>query len=44
LGAHGEGYLRFSYAASAAAIKEAIGRIGDWLKRQGLGSRVSVIS
>ncbi len=27
-GAHGEGYLRFSYANSAANIQEALGRIG----------------
>jgi aspartate aminotransferase len=33
-GAYGEGYLRFSYAASLAALEEAVGRIGDWLKRQ----------
>ena len=30
-GAHGEGYLRFSYAASAADIEEAIARIKAWL-------------
>ncbi|HEV2551124.1 MAG TPA: pyridoxal phosphate-dependent aminotransferase [Stellaceae bacterium] len=33
-GAYGEGYLRFSYAASLAALEEAVGRIEDWLKRQ----------
>jgi aspartate/methionine/tyrosine aminotransferase len=33
-GAFGEGYLRFSYAASLPALAEAVGRIGDWLKRQ----------
>jgi aspartate aminotransferase len=33
-GAHGEGYLRFSYAASLAALEEAVGRISEWLKRQ----------
>jgi len=33
-GAYGEGYLRFSYAASLAALEEAVGRIGEWLKRQ----------
>ncbi len=30
----GEGYLRFSYAASLEALHEAVGRIGDWLARQ----------
>jgi aspartate aminotransferase len=30
-GAWGDGFLRFSYAASPAAIEEAIGRIADWL-------------
>jgi aspartate/methionine/tyrosine aminotransferase len=34
-GAYGEGYLRFSYAASREAIEEAISRIGTWLGRQG---------
>ena len=38
-GAFGEGYLRFSYAASLEALKEAIGRIGDWLGREGPGAR-----
>jgi len=38
-GAFGEGYLRFSYAASLAALQEAIGRIGAWLERQNLGVR-----
>jgi aspartate aminotransferase len=33
-GAYGEGYLRFSYAASLPALEEAVGRIGEWLKRQ----------
>jgi aspartate aminotransferase len=33
-GAYGEGYLRFSYAASLAALEEAVGRISEWLKRQ----------
>jgi aspartate aminotransferase len=33
-GAYGEGYLRFSYAASLEALEEAIGRIREWLKRQ----------
>jgi aspartate/methionine/tyrosine aminotransferase len=34
-GAYGEGYLRFSYAASREAIEEAMSRIGTWLDRQG---------
>ena len=38
-GAFGEGYLRFSYAASLEALKEAVGRIGDWLGRQGTGTK-----
>jgi aspartate aminotransferase len=33
-GAYGEGCLRFSYAASLAALEEAVGRISEWLKRQ----------
>ncbi len=33
-GAYGEGYLRFSYAASLEALQEAVGRIGEWLSRQ----------
>ena len=33
-GAHGDGHLRFSYAASLDALKDAIGRIGVWLERQ----------
>jgi aspartate aminotransferase len=33
-GAFGEGYLRFSYAASTAAIDEAMTRIAHWLERQ----------
>jgi aspartate/methionine/tyrosine aminotransferase len=32
-GAHGEGYLRFSYANSLAALEEAVARIGAWLQR-----------
>ncbi len=32
-GAAGEGYLRFSYAASIADIREAMQRIRDWLGR-----------
>jgi aspartate aminotransferase len=30
-GAYGEGYLRFSYAASMAALEEAVARIRAWL-------------
>jgi len=33
-GAQGEGYLRFSYAASLPALQEAMERIGAWLARQ----------
>jgi aspartate aminotransferase len=33
-GAFGDGYLRFSYAASLDALKEAVERIGAWLARQ----------
>jgi aspartate aminotransferase len=33
-GAFGDGYLRFSYAASLAALEEALERIDGWLKRQ----------
>jgi aspartate aminotransferase len=33
-GAQGEGYLRFSYAASVDALTEAVARIGKWLERQ----------
>jgi aspartate/methionine/tyrosine aminotransferase len=33
-GAFGDGHLRFSYAASLEALKEAIGRIGAWLASQ----------
>jgi len=36
-GAQGEGYLRFSYANSVDNIREAIGRIGDWLSAQNIG-------
>jgi aspartate/methionine/tyrosine aminotransferase len=32
-GLHGEGYLRFSYAASTEAIEEACERIGRHLRR-----------
>ena len=31
-GIHGEGYLRFSYAASSEAIEEACGRIARRLR------------
>jgi aspartate aminotransferase len=34
-GALGDGYLRFSYAASLAALEEAVQRIKAWLERQG---------
>jgi len=34
-GAFGDGYLRFSYAASLAALEEAVARIKAWLERQG---------
>jgi aspartate/methionine/tyrosine aminotransferase len=33
-GAFGDGYLRFSYAASLEALQEAVERIGGWLARQ----------
>ncbi len=33
-GVHGDGYLRFSYAASLPALEEAMARIGGWLARQ----------
>jgi aspartate aminotransferase len=33
-GAFGDGYLRFSYAASIDGIEEATARIGRWLDRQ----------
>jgi aspartate aminotransferase len=39
-GAFGNGFLRFSYAASLPALKQAMARIGDWLERQGVGARV----
>jgi aspartate/methionine/tyrosine aminotransferase len=32
-GALGEGYLRFSYAASLAALEDGVARIGAWLQR-----------
>jgi aspartate/methionine/tyrosine aminotransferase len=34
-GAHGEGYLRFSYASSLDALGEAVERIAGWLEGQG---------
>jgi aspartate/methionine/tyrosine aminotransferase len=37
-GAYGEGYLRFSYAASRAEIEEALARIGTWLVRRNAGA------
>jgi aspartate aminotransferase len=37
-GAFGDGFLRFSYAASLPALKEAIGRIGAWLERRELAA------
>jgi aspartate/methionine/tyrosine aminotransferase len=33
-GAFGEGYLRFSYAASREQLEDAVSRIGAWLQRQ----------
>jgi len=33
-GAFGEGFVRFSYAASREAIEEAMARLGEWLLRQ----------
>jgi aspartate/methionine/tyrosine aminotransferase len=32
-GAFGDGYVRISYAASMAALEEAVGRIREWLER-----------
>jgi len=32
-GAYGEGFLRFSYAASLAELEEAVARIRRWLER-----------
>ncbi len=37
-GAYGEGHLRFSYAASLDALKEAVARIGRWLHDQNTGT------
>ena len=39
-GAFGNGYLRFSYAASLEALKEAVGRIEAWLGSQAAGTRL----
>jgi aspartate/methionine/tyrosine aminotransferase len=33
-GAQGDGYLRFSYAASLEALEEGVTRIRNWLLRQ----------
>jgi aspartate/methionine/tyrosine aminotransferase len=30
---HGREYVRFSYAGSPAEMREAVERIGDWLRR-----------
>ncbi len=38
-GAFGDGHLRISYAASLEALREATGRIGLWLERQGVEAR-----
>jgi aspartate/methionine/tyrosine aminotransferase len=38
-GAFGDGYLRFSYAASLPALKEAVDRIEAWLGSQAAGTR-----
>ena len=38
-GAFGDGFLRFSYAASLEALKEAAGRIEAWLGSQAAGTR-----
>ena len=40
-GALGDGNIRFSYAASLDALKEAVGRIGAWLAEQGSAARRS---
>jgi aspartate aminotransferase len=37
-GAYGEGHLRFSYAASLDALREAVARIGGWLRDQNTGA------
>ena len=33
-GEFGEGFIRFSYAASRDAIEDAMTRLGEWLARQ----------
>jgi aspartate/methionine/tyrosine aminotransferase len=38
-GEYGNGHLRLSYAASLDALKEAVGRIGNWLEAQGQAGR-----
>jgi aspartate/methionine/tyrosine aminotransferase len=40
-GAHGDGYLRFSYAASLEALHEAVERIGAWLDRNAPARRAT---
>jgi aspartate/methionine/tyrosine aminotransferase len=32
---HGRSFIRFSYACATAEIKEAVERLGAWLKRGG---------
>ena len=39
-GAFGDGHLRISYAASLEALRQATGRIGGWLEREGPAVRV----
>jgi aspartate/methionine/tyrosine aminotransferase len=41
-GAFGEGYLRFSYAASQEAISEALARIGKWLEEHQIRPQAQV--
>ncbi|HUH85355.1 MAG TPA: pyridoxal phosphate-dependent aminotransferase [Stellaceae bacterium] len=38
-GAMGDGYLRFSYAASLGALQEAVERLGRWLMQQNTRAR-----
>ena len=33
----GKNFIRFSYARSAADMREAVARIGEWLRRTGAG-------
>jgi aspartate aminotransferase len=40
-GRFGEGYLRFSYAASLPALQEAVKRIGDCLSKRQMPGRSS---